>query len=78
MWHVYDGMGWWMVFAGVLWLLLWASLVGFGAWALGGARRRRDPGSADALEILRRRYACGEIGPDEFERIRDHLLAKEG
>lgn len=35
--------------------------------------RRRGESSGDALEILKRRYARGEISKDEYDRVRDDL-----
>lgn len=77
---MYDGMmgGMWMwggmflslVFA----VLLLALLVLLIIWLLRKIREGegggRDP---DALEILRRRYAGGEISREEFERMRREL-----
>jgi uncharacterized membrane protein len=43
-----------------------------------GVRRLENRGSGDdderPLAILQRRYAGGEIGPEEYERIRSDLL----
>jgi putative membrane protein len=81
MWgYVSTGMGWWMVVSSLIWLILIAAAV----WTLArwvahqthaGASGRPN-GSADgasATEILRRRYARGEIDDDTFERVRRQL-----
>jgi putative membrane protein len=73
MWEMHDGWGWWMLF-GWVWVAL---LFGLVVWAVlavtsrdGGAHRHGEP---DALEILRRRYARGEIDDEEFEKRRQRL-----
>ena len=56
-----------------------------GCGCMGGARTPGRPVSgleapkaaADPLEIVRERYARGEIDQDELERSLDHLLASE-
>jgi len=75
-----DGGMWnwgWGMF-GALHMLLWWILIILGIvvlikWLFGGASRR-EPGSSDrAIEILKERYARGEIGKDEFEQKRRDL-----
>jgi len=65
-----------MALGGWLWMAFW--IVGLVAmvWLIvrGSAER---PVEQDALEILRARFARGEISSDEYERARDVLLAKE-
>src|SRR5579884_1680839 len=46
-------------------------VVALAAWIVVRAGRR--PGSGDALEILRQRYARGEIGREEYEARREVL-----
>ena len=54
-----------------------------GPSCMGRARTPERPASgleapkADALEIVRERYAQGEIDHDELERYLDHLLTSE-
>ena len=62
-----------MALGGWLWMGAW--IVGLLAmvWLLVRGTRER-PTEQDALEILRARFARGEIGKDEFERARDLLL----
>ena len=69
MWHTGDGMGWWMLFGSVWVVFFWAliiwvfvSLFSRGETADGG--HRESP-----LDIVRRRYARGDINREEFERL---------
>lgn len=82
MWHWGDGWGWWMV-VGWLWMIgFWALII----WAVVTLSRRggeppRPPeptGGPSAIEILRRRYATGELSDEEFERRLRVLEARGG
>jgi putative membrane protein len=67
-WGLGMGLGWLMMLA--FWgavLLGVALLVGW----LGGGRGNSAPNSA--LEILRRRFAAGELTPEQFEQMRRTL-----
>ena len=72
MWHMDDGMGWWML-AGSLWFVfLWGVII----WAIVRVTERSDrtsDRSDSALEILRRRYAGGEISKEQFDQIHRDL-----
>jgi putative membrane protein len=74
MWADMGTMGWgWGAF-GMLHMALWWVLVVLGIvvlvkWLFSSAR---PPGDR-ALEILKERYASGEIGKDEFEQKRRDL-----
>jgi putative membrane protein len=65
----------------LLWLLALGLVVGGGAYLI-AALVRQDGGQAEhdgaALEILRRRYARGEINREEFQRVRETLTGQEG
>jgi putative membrane protein len=80
MWYTYSGMGWWMVFSGVFWFVL----LGVAVWALvrwvshqtrTGQSLQSDQSTAgqSAEDILRQRFARGEIDSDTFERMRRQL-----
>lgn len=76
----HGGTGGWMVGVGGLWLLLWTLVaVAVPATLVYLLFARRDaaggPGD-DALALLRRRYAGGEIDEEEFESRRARLLAE--
>ncbi len=66
-----GGFGW-------LWMLVevvfWVSLIALVVWGVSAALTRRgDDGRGSALELLRRRYAAGEITETEFEQARRAL-----
>jgi putative membrane protein len=46
--------------------------IGRAIFARGGANENRD--SSDSLEILRARFARGEISAEEYQRMREILL----
>lgn len=60
----------WMVFAPLCMLIFLAVCVGVMYYATRGARREPRP-----LEILKERFARGEISPGEFEERRRLLLS---
>ena len=70
------GMGW-LLGGGLMMLpmlLVWAAPVALIAWVASGGRGGQAPPTGEApLEILRRRYASGEIDQAEYERIRSAL-----
>lgn len=50
----------------LIWLVPLALVIWFaGSW---GRRHGQEPASKTALDILKERYAQGEIGHDEFEQ----------
>lgn len=71
------GYGWigWLV-GGLVMLLFWGGLIAlvvFTVRTLSGANRNQDtkaPSEETALDILKRRYAQGEIDKAEYEAIR--------
>ena len=80
-----HGAGWgWMVGGGLMMLLFWGVLiflVGLGIWALirSGQQRSGDSSQTSvakqdrALEILKERYARGEITKTEYEEMRNDI-----
>ena len=88
MWYHYHEFSWaWLIGMGLIMFLFWGGLVVLGAWVFravtgGNAPRpsnRPDdetqarPSGERALEILKERYARGEINREEYEKIRDDL-----
>jgi putative membrane protein len=74
-----GGMGALMGTAFLFWLLLLVGIVLLGVWLVRqvwpGRASASPPPSADSpLTILQRRYASGELGADDYERMRSQLL----
>ncbi|MBI5574939.1 MAG: SHOCT domain-containing protein [Deltaproteobacteria bacterium] len=63
-----GGMGFWMVIAAIFWLILAVGVVLLAVWALqrfrAGSGQRTEE---SALDILKKRYARGEISREEYE-----------
>jgi putative membrane protein len=74
--YSYPAFGWWFFFPfGIVFIFLVLILVSrLIFWPLGwGWRRRYWYGYADAQEILRQRYARGEITKEQFDQMRRDL-----
>ena len=67
--------GWDMTIAGWAWMLIWIGALLVMVWLL--VRPGDHPAVEDAMEILRNRFARGEISQEEFERARTALLADQ-
>lgn len=80
MWYMGNGWGWWMIFGWVWMVIIWGLII-WAVFAVTGHLRRNDGGRSvvepTALEILERRYARGELTHDEFEQMRNRLLASK-
>lgn len=77
MWHGYYGGGWPM-FAGMI--LFWGSIIALVAWAIHRLTSRHDAKpqhghQKNPLDILKERYARGEINKQEFEEIKRDLAS---
>ena len=62
------GATWFAILGLVLMILFWGSVIALGVWAvrrLAAPHHRRD----DALDILRRRLAAGEISAEEYDAM---------
>ena len=72
MWSGVEGMGWGWIGLGMVHVLLFWALVILGIvaltrWLAGGPRAG---GPARAIDILKARYARGEITQEQFEQIK--------
>lgn len=74
-WNGYGmmgGYGSWFGWGGLIigfifWILVIAFIVAIIRWAVRGGRHARWEGKNSAIEILKERYAKGEIKKEEFE-----------
>jgi putative membrane protein len=88
MWVHYHEFSWaWVLGMGLMMILFWGGLIVLGAWVFravmggnvprasnraGNEAQNRSSGDR-ALDIVRERYARGEISREEYEKIRDDL-----
>ena len=77
-----DNFGFGMMngFGGVFMILLWIVIIGLGVWLISGLVSRTNnqppanlPPAESALDILKKRYARGEITKEQFEEMRRTL-----
>lgn len=69
MWGYYDGWSWlWMA---VMMIVFWGGIIALGVFAIRALTWPR--GGDQALDVLRRRLASGEISQEEFEKTRKAL-----
>lgn len=71
-------MMWGWTYGGIWMIIFWVAIIGLIAWgvfALG--RREHGPVTAEKnspLDIVKERYARGEISKEEFDRIRKDIM----
>lgn len=89
MWYPHHGFGWeTVIVSGLMMLLFWGGLLALGVWffrAYVGSNAHRDTYSDEnedheytthrSLDILKERYARGDINRAEFEEKRGDLRA---
>jgi putative membrane protein len=72
-----SGMGWGFGFGGIGMILFWvviiAAVVILVKGFFGGSGQGDKPGGKSALDVLKERYARGEIGREEFEQKKRDL-----
>ena len=69
-----DGMRWWMVLGSFWFVFFWALVIWAVVRVTERGNRNHEPGES-AIEILRRRYARGEIDKEQFDQMRRDLGA---
>jgi len=65
-----TGLGW--IFIVIFWILLILGIVYLIKYVAGSAKKEEP--KETALDILKKRYASGEINKEEFDRIKDDLI----
>lgn len=74
MWYMHDGMGWWMVFGGFWMFIFWGGLIALIVWGITRLTRGGDSTPKhDPLDVVKERYARGEISSKEFEQLKKDL-----
>ena len=74
-----TGVWWWIipiVMIAVMFIMMTLMMSrrgGFGPWQDSGGRDRESRKSETTLEILKKRYASGEITKEEFEQMKSDL-----
>jgi putative membrane protein len=70
----YFGWGWlMMLFLVIFWLLLVGGVIWLIIWLVKKTDQQRTGGQEQPLDILKRRYARGEINQEEYERMKQEL-----
>jgi putative membrane protein len=72
------GMGWgWMIFGWLFMILFWVAVVLLVIWLIKQLKGPRGPATAGEtpLEILKTRYARGEITREQYKEMREELEA---
>lgn len=71
----YGGLGAMGAFGWIWMVLVWVAVIGVVVWGVGALFGRwHGKNETDALEILRKRYARGEISQAEFEQAKRALV----
>lgn len=72
--YVGNMMGW-GVAGGAFMMFFWVAIVIFIAWIFKGSNEKSAHHTSSALDILKERYAKGEINKEEFQMKKTDLLA---
>lgn len=79
MWNGFEGMGWgWIglgfLHMGLFWVLVILGIVVLVKWLASGPPTSLPPGSERrALDILKERYAKGELTREQFEQMKREI-----
>jgi putative membrane protein len=71
-WNYGWGMGFGWIFMAIFWVLVIVGIVYLIKLAAG--RSGKEEKEANVLDILKKRYARGEVTKEEFDRIKDDLM----
>jgi putative membrane protein len=71
MWYYGSGAGWSWLWMTLMMVVFFGGLIAVAVWAIrAGMGSSRD---SDAMDVLRRRLAAGEISQEDFEKTRGLL-----
>lgn len=77
-WGMMGGFGGWsiagLIIGIVFWVLMVVFIISLIRWVAGGSHSHRWEGKNSAVEILKERYAKGEIKKEEFEEKMKDLM----
>lgn len=74
MWQFGDGMGWWIIFGSLFMIIFWGGLIALIVWTMTKQNRRGETTQKHSLlDVVRERYAKGEISREEFEQLKKDL-----
>ncbi len=68
--------GWGMGFGWIFMILFWTLVILGIVYVVKLTGRGTKNGKESPLDILKKRYAKGEISKEEFERMRDDIMKK--
>lgn len=71
----YNNMFGWGFWGSFMMVVFWAAIILLIIWLVREIRPKDNQQTGKALEILKERYAKGEIGKEEFEKIKKDLLS---
>lgn len=72
-----HGTGWWFFGMHAFWWLFWVALIATTFTTFRPVPRSQAKSGLRALEILRRRYAAGQVTTEEYERRKGVLERDE-
>jgi putative membrane protein len=77
-WGNWGGYGWGMGFGWISMILFWALVIFVIVYIVQSLSRRAGQSIREesALDILKKRYAKGEVTKEEFEQIKDDLMKR--
>jgi putative membrane protein len=67
----YGGFG--GMFMWIIWLLIGGAIIYFIFSRINDSNKKDNPAPQNYLDILKNRYASGEIGKEEFDRLKKEL-----
>lgn len=74
MWCFGEGIGWWSWIGGIWMLIVGGGIIGLITWGIITlTRQNRNVVDSNAFELVKNRYAKGEITKEEFEQYKKDL-----